>query len=131
MDLYGSDKPDLRFEMKMVNLTEDLRDTKFSVFGNAIKNGGVVKAICCQGGAKLTRSQIDELTEMVKKEGAGGLAYIVYDDTGKTRLSPSRGRCPVRRDREGAQNSDPLSSNSYPPMKFNPSSPKPTLLPAT
>ena len=79
MDLYGSDKPDLRFDMKMVNLTEDLRDTKFSVFGNAIKGGGVVKAICCQGGAKLSRSQIDELTEMVKKEGAGGLAYIVLD----------------------------------------------------
>jgi aspartyl-tRNA synthetase len=87
MDLYGSDKPDLRFEMKMVNLTEDLQNTKFSVFGNAIKNGGVVKAICCQGGAKLTRSQIDELTEMVKKEGAGGLAYIVYDDAPTT---PSR-----------------------------------------
>lgn len=82
MDLYGSDKPDLRFEMKMVNLTDDLRDTKFTVFGNAIKNGGVIKAICCQGGAKLTRSQIDELTEMVKKEGAGGLAYIVLADDG-------------------------------------------------
>jgi aspartyl-tRNA synthetase len=79
MDLYGSDKPDLRFEMKMVNLTEYLKNTSFSVFGNAIKNGGVVKAICCQGGAKLSRSQIDELTEMVKKEGAGGLAYIVID----------------------------------------------------
>ncbi|MDR3642128.1 MAG: aspartate--tRNA ligase [Candidatus Doudnabacteria bacterium] len=77
MDLYGSDKPDLRFDMKMVNLTEDLKDTKFFVFGNAIKSGGAVKAICCQGGAKMSRSQIDELTEMVKKEGAGGLAYIV------------------------------------------------------
>ncbi|MDE2311843.1 MAG: aspartate--tRNA ligase [Patescibacteria group bacterium] len=79
MDLYGSDKPDLRFEMKMVDLTEDLKNTGFSVFGNAIKNGGVVKAICCQGGAKLSRSQIDELTELAKKEGAGGLAYIVCD----------------------------------------------------
>jgi aspartyl-tRNA synthetase len=82
MDLYGSDKPDLRFEMKMINLTEDLRDTKFTVFGNAIKSGGVIKAICCQGGSKLTRSQIDELTEMVKKEGAGGLAYIVLAEDG-------------------------------------------------
>lgn len=78
MDTYGSDRPDLRFGMKMVNLTDNLRETKFSVFGNAIKSGGVVKAICCQGGATLTRSQIDELTEMVKKEGAGGLAYITY-----------------------------------------------------
>lgn len=82
MEEYGSDRPDLRFDMKLVNLTEDLKDTKFSVFGNAIKNGGSVKAICCQGGAKLTRSQIDELTEMVKKEGAGGLAYIVLEEGG-------------------------------------------------
>lgn len=82
MDLYGSDKPDLRFEMKMVDLTDDLRSTQFSVFGNAIKNSGVVKAICCQGGAKLTRSQIDELTEMVKKDGAGGLAYILFTEDG-------------------------------------------------
>lgn len=80
MDLYGSDKPDLRFEMKMVNLTEDLKNTGFSVFGNAIKNDGMIKAICCKDGAKLSRSQIDELTEMVKKEGAGGLAYIVWDN---------------------------------------------------
>lgn len=82
MDEYGSDRPDLRFGMKFVNLTEDLKETKFSVFGNAIKNGGCVKAISCPGGAKLTRSQIDELTEMVKREGAGGLAYIVLDPDG-------------------------------------------------
>jgi aspartyl-tRNA synthetase len=88
MDEYGSDRPDLRFGMKFVNLTEDLKETKFSVFGNTIKNGGVVKAICCQGGAKLTRSQIDELTEMVKKEGAGGLAYIVYGNGDEGMKSP-------------------------------------------
>jgi aspartyl-tRNA synthetase len=80
MDKYGSDRPDLRFGVEMVNLTNELKETGFSVFGNAIKGGGVVKAICCEGGAKLTRSQIDELTEMVKKEGAGGLAYIVVED---------------------------------------------------
>ena len=79
-DLYGSDKPDLRFEMPMVDLTQELQNTQFSVFGNALKNGGAVKALCCVGGATLTRSQIDELTEFVKKEGAGGLAYIVWDN---------------------------------------------------
>src|SRR6266704_262375 len=82
MEEYGSDRPDLRFDMKLINLTEELRNTNFSVFGNAIKNGGVVKAINVQSGAKLTRSQIDELTEFVKKEGAGGLAYIVLDEDG-------------------------------------------------
>lgn len=80
MDRYGSDKPDLRFGMELVDLTDDLRDTQFTVFNGAIKAGGVVKAICLQGGAKLTRSQIDELTDMVRKEGAGGLAYILYRD---------------------------------------------------
>ncbi len=80
MDKYGSDRPDLRFGMELIDLTNDFRSTEFSVFGNAIKNNGVIKAICLQGGATLSRSQIDELTEMVKKEGAGGLAYIVLKD---------------------------------------------------
>jgi len=80
MDLYGSDRPDLRFQMQLADLTGDLRQTQFKVFADAIKNGGVVKGICCRDGAKLTRSQIDELTEMVKKEGVGGLAYIVVDE---------------------------------------------------
>ena len=79
MEKYGSDKPDLRFGMEMVELTEELRETQFSVFANAIKNGGCVKAIRCAGGAKLSRSQIDTLTELVRKEGAGGLAYITVE----------------------------------------------------
>lgn len=82
MDIYGSDRPDLRFDMKMVDLTEDLKATGFSVFGNAVKGGGVVKAIRCEKGAGLTRSQIDELTELAKKEGAGGLAYIMVEEAG-------------------------------------------------
>ncbi len=87
MEKYGSDRPDLRFKMELVELTEDLKETKFSVFGNAINppaggQDGCVKAICCKDGSSLTRSQIDELTEMVKKEGAGGLAYIVINQTG-------------------------------------------------
>lgn len=80
LEKYGSDKPDLRFAMEMVELTEELTDTQFSVFANAIKNGGCVKAIRCEGGSRLTRSQIDTLTEMVKREGAGGLAYIVLEN---------------------------------------------------
>lgn len=80
MEKYGSDKPDLRFEMELVELTQDLTNTQFSVFGNCIKQGGVVKAICVRGGGRLSRSQIDELTEFVRSEGAGGLAYIVLDE---------------------------------------------------
>jgi aspartyl-tRNA synthetase len=80
LDKYGSDKPDLRFAMQLIDLTAALQKTEFSVFGNAIKNGGVIKAITAEGGASLSRSQIDELTEMVKKEGAGGLAYIILEN---------------------------------------------------
>lgn len=79
MEKYGSDKPDLRFGMEMVDLTEELKSTAFSVFANAVTGGGCVKAIRCEGGARLTRSQIDTLTELVRKEGAGGLAYITED----------------------------------------------------
>ncbi len=80
MEKYGSDRPDLRFGMEMVELTEELKNTGFSVFANAIKSGGCIKAITLEGGSRLTRSQIDTLTEMVKREGAGGLAYIVLEN---------------------------------------------------
>ncbi len=80
MDKYGSDKPDLRFGMELVDLTEDLKNTEFGVFSGAISAGGKVKAICVKGGAELSRSQIDNFTEIAKSEGAGGLAYITYQN---------------------------------------------------
>jgi aspartyl-tRNA synthetase len=80
MDRFGSDKPDLRFGMELVNLSDALADTGFSVFANTIKNGGVVKAIRVEGAASLSRSQIDRFTEIAKSEGAGGLAYITYEN---------------------------------------------------
>lgn len=86
MEKYGSDRPDLRFGMELTELTNPLKNTEFSVFANAIKNNGCVKAICLEGGASMSRSQIDELTEIAKKEGAGGLAYITY--TGEGPKSP-------------------------------------------
>lgn len=80
MDRYGSDKPDLRFGMELTDLTTQLKDTEFGVFKNTIANGGVVKAICVKGGATLSRKQIDTFTEIAKNEGAGGLAYLTYQD---------------------------------------------------
>lgn len=80
MDEYGSDKPDLRFDMRLVDLSDDLRGTEFGVFKNTIDGGGVVKAIRVEGGAQLSRSQIDTFTEIAKSEGAGGLAYIMYEN---------------------------------------------------
>lgn len=75
MDKYGTDKPDLRYELEMVDLTDALKDTEFKVF-----QAPVVKAIRVPGGAKFTRKQIDDFTELARKNGAGGLAYILYEN---------------------------------------------------
>lgn len=80
MDRFGSDKPDLRFDMELIDLSDDLRDTEFGVFKNTLAAGGVVKAVCVPGGASLSRKQIDGFTETAKREGAGGLAYIKYEN---------------------------------------------------
>ena len=74
MEKYGSDKPDLRFGMELVDLNDILAETEFGVF----KNAECVKAICVKNGASLSRKQIDNFTEIAKSEGAGGLAYITY-----------------------------------------------------
>lgn len=76
MEKYGSDKPDLRFGMELVELTDILTNTEFAVF----KNAETVKAIRVQRGGELSRKQIDTFTEIAKSEGAGGLAYITYEN---------------------------------------------------
>lgn len=74
---YGIDKPDLRFGMEIYDVTEAVRSCGFSVFTDAVSLGGVVRALCVSGGvSRLSRSGIDELTELVRKHGAKGLAFI-------------------------------------------------------
>lgn len=80
MNMYGSDKPDLRFGMELIDLSEVLRGTEFGVFRGALDASGVVKAIRVEGGASLSRKQIDTFTDIAKSEGAGGLAYIKYEN---------------------------------------------------
>lgn len=80
MNRYGSDKPDLRFGMELIDLSAELSGTEFGVFKNTLASGGVVKAIRVEGGASLSRKQIDNFTEIAKSEGAGGLAYISYEN---------------------------------------------------
>ncbi len=80
MDRFGSDKPDLRFGMELIDLSAELATTEFGVFKNTLASGGIVKAICVKGGASLSRSQIDTFTATAKNEGAGGLAYLTYVD---------------------------------------------------
>jgi len=83
MNTYGSDKPDLRFEMPFIDITDDVKDCGFSVFASAVKDGGIVKALKVEGGAKFSRKEIDELTEIAKTHHAKGLAYIVYKEDGE------------------------------------------------
>ena len=80
MERYGSDKPDLRFGMELIELSDVFAESEFGVFKNAVASGGAVKAICVKSGASLSRSQIDAFTEVAKSEGAGGLACLTYKD---------------------------------------------------
>lgn len=77
MNTYGVDKPDLRYGLELIDLTEVFKSTDFKVFKQPC-----VKAICVPGGASLTRREIDEFTDQARKLGAGGLAYILYTDEG-------------------------------------------------
>ena len=77
MERYGSDKPDTRFEMEIINLSDLVKDCGFGVFTSAIEAGSSVRAICAKNAANtLTRKEIDKLTEYVRGIGAKGLAFI-------------------------------------------------------
>ena len=87
MENYGSDKPDTRFEMKLVNLTENLGHTGFVVFDSAIENGGRVEAINAKGLASMTRKEIDSFGEFVKTYRAKGLPYMTFTADGNVKSS--------------------------------------------
>ncbi len=77
MERYGSDKPDVRFGMELIDLTDVVSDCGFGVFTSAIEAGGTVRAITAKGAANtLTRKEIDKLTEYVRGIGAKGLAWV-------------------------------------------------------
>lgn len=76
LDRYGSDKPDLRFELEIRDVTEVVKNSQFRVFLDTIEKGGVVKAICGKGLAALSRSEIDKFTALAQSFGAKGLAWI-------------------------------------------------------
>jgi aspartyl-tRNA synthetase len=76
MERFGSDKPDTRFGLELVDLTRDFAQSTFKVFRSAVDNGGVVKAINAKGLACATQGQIEQLTETAKSFGAKGLAFI-------------------------------------------------------
>lgn len=78
---YGSDKPDIRFDMKIQDISDLVKDCSFGVFTGAVENGGCVRAIVAKNAAEVyTRKEIDKLTEYVKGIGAKGLAYVRWVD---------------------------------------------------
>ena len=84
MNFYGSDKPDLRFDMKLIDLSEETADCGFGVFENALKDGGNVKAIVAPNAKKFSRKYIKDLEDYVKTYfKAKGLAYIKMNENGE------------------------------------------------
>ncbi|QJW47451.1 aspartate--tRNA ligase [bacterium BFN5] len=82
MDKYGSDKPDLRFDMQLVNLSEAVKGSDFKVFESVLQAGGEVKAINVKGYANVPRRELDGLVDYVSNYGAKGLAWICYTAEG-------------------------------------------------
>jgi aspartyl-tRNA synthetase len=80
MDRFGSDKPDLRFGMELVDLADVFRNSQFKVFRSALESGGVVKALNARKFAGITTGQIEDLTNLAKMSGAKGLAFIKVEN---------------------------------------------------
>ncbi len=87
MDRYGSDKPDIRFEMELVNVTESVKNSEFAVFKGAIEGGGTVRGINAKGQGSMPRKKIDKLVDFAKGYGAKGLAYIALQEDGTVKSS--------------------------------------------
>ena len=97
MRRYGSDKPDLRFQMELVDLSSGLKDTDFAPFADALEKGGEIKAIVVKGRADYSRKQTDELQEFVKRYGAGALAWIKLGDAVTSSLLKVLGDASIRK----------------------------------
>lgn len=89
MKLYGSDKPDLRFDCKIIELNNNLPQSEFAVFNNTINSGGLIAGINAKGCANYSRKQLDELTEFVKAthRGLSGLVNIRFNEDGTVKSS--------------------------------------------
>jgi len=82
MNEYGSDKPDIRFDMKITDVSDIALNSGFSLFKKVVEDNGVVKALRVEGGAKFTRKELSDYEEVAKVYGAKGLAYIVVEKDG-------------------------------------------------
>jgi len=89
---FGSDKPDLRYGLELVDLGDIVADTKFNVFKNALEQGGQVKGIRVPSCSAYSRKQLDELVEIAKTNGAKGLAWVVIPQDAQAEMRSSFGR---------------------------------------
>ncbi|MEK7499994.1 MAG: aspartate--tRNA ligase, partial [Patescibacteria group bacterium] len=80
MEKFGVDKPDIRYDFFITNISDIVENSGFKVFSEVVKNEGVVHALHVAGGAEFSRKQIDAFTEIAKKQGLGGLAYMTVGD---------------------------------------------------
>ena len=80
MDRFGCDRPDIRFGMELVNLTDIVRGCGFGVFAKTVEAGGIVKAINCKGAGNWSRGEIEKLAEVAAANGAAGMAWIAFTD---------------------------------------------------
>ena len=87
MDRFGSDKPDIRFGLELVNVSEQVKDCGFGVFTSALEKGGSVRGINADGQAAMPRKKIDALIDYVKDFGAKGLAYLAINEDGSYKSS--------------------------------------------
>ncbi len=87
MDRYGSDKPDIRFGMELVDVTDVVRNFEFAVFKGAVENAGTVRGINAKGQGSMPRKKIDKLVSFAKDYGAKGLAYIAIQEDGSVKSS--------------------------------------------
>jgi aspartyl-tRNA synthetase len=90
LERYGSDKPDIRFGMELVDLTEPVRGLDFRVFTEPIAAGGRVRAITAPGCGSYSRKQLDELTDLAKRHGGAGLVHLAVQDDGTLRGPAAR-----------------------------------------
>jgi len=83
MDRFGCDRPDIRFGMELVNITDIVKNTGFKVFSSVAQSGGVVKAINCKGAGSWSRGEVEKLADIAAQNGAQGMAWIAFKPDGK------------------------------------------------
>ena len=85
MNVYGSDRPDVRFGLELVDISDIVAECGFGVFANAVKGGGVVKAINAKGGGGFSRGKLDALNQLAIDNGAKGMAWIAFTAEGEVK----------------------------------------------